>query len=273
MVSLNPGLNSSTHGAIFFSDEAGDDETILTAPVLMSDQGKEFSKIKTIPLFGSQIIVSTLISITSIVFACHWSQETNCEGYYIVQYLHVAFWLFSFVIDHIAHYHHNNIRLKGYHQFYKETSILHRLSLYVVSLWNAVLLAMQTLMQHFYEDDFTKHCGASILSPVGYVTLFVIVETAVLIGVNGVYIYKAFDFNMKHLPPDVLKSEWIRQMATMSEGQRSDAVGFTQQGRNIAELLEKQADIISYLQEHNTKLSRKLMLMNAQLRESRSNIT
>lgn len=78
---------------------------------------------------------------------------------------------------------------------------------------------------------------------------------------------------MKHLPPDVLKSEWIRQMATMSEGQRSDAVGFTQQGRNIAELLEKQADIISYLQEHNTKLSRKLMLMNAQLRESRSNIT
>lgn len=159
-------------------------------------------------MISSQIIVSTLISITSIVFACHWSQETNCEGYYIVQYLHVAFWLFSFVskdthklnkithliniffqvIDHIAHYHHNNIRLKGYHQFYKETSILHRLSLYVVSLWNAVLLAMQTLMQHFYEDDFTKHCGASILSPVGYVTLFVIVETAVLIGVNGVYI-------------------------------------------------------------------------------------
>uniref|UniRef100_A0A6M2DVN0 Transmembrane protein 192 n=1 Tax=Xenopsylla cheopis TaxID=163159 RepID=A0A6M2DVN0_XENCH len=184
-----------------------------------------------------------------------------------MQYLHVAFWLFSFIVDHIAHYHHNNIRLQGYHSFYKETSILHRLPLYVVSLWNAVLLAIQTIMQHIYEDNFTNHCQNSILSPIGYMTLFLLVETIVLFGIDGVYIYKAFDFNLKHLPPDVLKSEWTREVPVTADGQSSDTIGLAR-GRNMTELLEKQADTINYLQEHNIKLNQKLMTMYAQLKES-----
>lgn len=34
----------------------------------------------------------------------------------------------------------------------------------------------------------------------------------------------------------------------------------------MAELLEKQADMINYLKEHNTRLNQKLMQMNTQLR-------
>lgn len=43
-------------------------------------------------------------------------------------------------------------------------------------------------MQHIYEDNFTNHCQNSILSPIGYMTLFLLVETIVLFGIDGVYI-------------------------------------------------------------------------------------
>lgn len=81
------------------------------------------------------------------------------------------------------------------------------------------------------------------------------------------YLDKAFDFNLKHLPPDVLKSEWTREVPVTADGQSSDTIGLAR-GRNMTELLEKQADTINYLQEHNIKLNQKLMTMYAQLKES-----
>lgn len=39
----------------------------------------------------------------------------------------------------------------------------------------------------------------------------------------------------------------------------------------MADLLEKQADLITYLKDHNIKLNQKLMVLNAQVRSSSSN--
>lgn len=38
----------------------------------------------------------------------------------------------------------------------------------------------------------------------------------------------------------------------------------------MADLLEKQADLIHYLKDHNIKLNQKLMVLNAQVRSSSS---
>lgn len=40
----------------------------------------------------------------------------------------------------------------------------------------------------------------------------------------------------------------------------------------MADLLEKQADMINYLKDHNNKLNQKLMTLSAQVRASTGNI-
>lgn len=61
----------------------------------------------------------------------------------------------------------------------------------MVSLWSVALLFVQTLMQHFYPDDFAEKCvkGGS-LSPISYISALLTLEVCVIIGVNVNYIGK-----------------------------------------------------------------------------------
>lgn len=49
-------------------------------------------------------------------------------------------------------------------------------------------------------------------------------------------------------------------------------MGVAMRDSEMADLLEKQADLIHYLKDHNIKLNQKLMTLNAQLRASSGNI-
>lgn len=49
-------------------------------------------------------------------------------------------------------------------------------------------------------------------------------------------------------------------------------VGVTTRDSETNDLLEKQADLINYLKDHNNKLNQKLMTLNAQLRASSGSI-
>ena len=58
------------------------------------------------------------------------------------------------------------------------------------------------------------------------------------------------------MPPDALQG--INSV--------TGSLGLVQRGADVTELLEKQADLIQYLQDHNQKLNQKLMMMSNQLR-------
>ena len=64
------------------------------------------------------------------------------------------------------------------------------------------------------------------------------------------------NFNKTEPVPDALHG-------TSSYG---GSVGLTQRYADWAELFEKQADMINYLQDHNFKLNQKLMQINARAR-------
>lgn len=84
---------------------------------------------------------------------------------------------------------HYALRMNGYLDFYKKTQVHHRLPLYIVSLWNAGILLLQALMQHYYEDGFAEKCiKAGVLSPVSYFLALMTVEICVIFGVNIDYI-------------------------------------------------------------------------------------
>ena len=70
-------------------------------------------------------------------------------------------------------------------------------------------------------------------------------------------------FNRLRPPPDVSREEWLSSF-TQDTYAGSNEVGCHHGGSNLEELLEKQADLIRYLRDHNVKLSHRIMLLAAQ---------
>lgn len=168
--------------------------------------------------------------------------------------------------------------MRGYHDFHRAVNVHKSIPLYIVSLWNTTILTVETLMQHYYGTiliynhfithflefklitgpDFGEKCViVSFFSPIVYITAFHVLENFVLMFVNGSYISKVIKFNNVQPPPDALRSGSNSMMGS---------VGLTQANRSTTELLEKQADLISYLKDHNQRLNQKLMQINTQLR-------
>lgn len=183
------------------------------------------------------------------------------------------------IIDQIARYKHYRLRIVGYLDFYKKTQVHHRLPLYIVSLLNAIILIIQALIQQFYPDNFAEKCvKGGTMSPIAYLCAFITVEFCLIAGINinyiGMFIFfniivlltfvflivKVSRFNRQKAPPDVQKEEWNACAAP-----EAPEVGSRLEEDKLYDFLEKQADMIRFLKEHNAKLGEKLMIMSAQV--------
>lgn len=262
MVSLIRNWQGSNTGGRFFEDSSvatsGRMEDGQLDPILATEDDDGFRPLRTVPAFSFHLLVSTCISLTGVILAATWEDSRRCEAYFIMLYMRAAFWLITFLIDHYVKRHHEKLRLDGYHDFHRATTGHRAVPLQIVSLWNTFLLAVQALIQHYYGDAFAEKCVVvGFLSPIVYITMFCSLETFVLAVVNGSYIGKVVRFNRTAAPPDALQG---------SRGHSSGSLGLTQRGLSTAELLEKQADLINYLKDHNLKLNQKIMQMNAAVR-------
>ncbi|XP_068155863.1 transmembrane protein 192 [Drosophila tropicalis] len=237
------------------SNNADTDE--LLDPVLFSNSTSGY-KLKTVPAFSLHLFISTAISAVGIALAVLMPEDKRCDAYFIMLYLRATFWVITYIFDHFVKKQHDNLRLSGFHDFHRETNMQKGIPLQVVSLWNSMLLAVQALIHHYYGTDFYTHCAAGWLSPVSYVTAFNISENIVLAATHGCYIDKVRKFNKAKLAPDVLRG------ADCAAG----SLGLMQPG-NTAELLEKQADLISYLRDHTHKLNQRLHQMQTSVRPIR----
>ncbi|CAG2066272.1 unnamed protein product, partial [Timema podura] len=74
---------------------------------------------------------------------------------------------------------------------------------------------------------------------------------------------KVHRFNRKKPSPDVFRDEWFSGLIQDSHG--SGEIGYRERGSHVQDLLERQADLISSLNEHNARLSHKIMLLSSQL--------
>jgi len=230
-------------------------------PILAEDE-KNFKPLKTVYPFSFHLLMSSAISLTGIILAACWKDEKRCEAYFVMLYLRIAFWLFTFIFDHVIKHHHEKLRLNGYHDFYRSTSMHKGIPFYIVSLWNTTIMAIQTLMQHYYGSNFGFHCVEIMFSPIVYISLFSTVESIVLMAVHGTYIKKVVNFNRLQPAPDAMTCGGSHYVGAGS-------VGLTQRGADVAELLEKQADLINYLKDHNDKLNEKVMILNYEVKALR----
>ncbi|XP_044745068.1 transmembrane protein 192 isoform X1 [Coccinella septempunctata] len=263
MVSIIRSVNRNSGGATFFSDSDMMDSRELQ-PIL--EHYGTFKPLKTVPAFTVHLLYTLGLEIMAIIYAIiHPDEKHRCMEYFVIIYAHIGLWFLTLLLDQIARMKHFELRINGYLDFYNKIRIQHRLPFYVVSLWNAVIMLIQTIMQHFYPDHFEQEClKGGVLSPISYLCAFITVEFLVIAGVNIDYIVKVRRFNMQKMPPDVQKEEWAS--ASNTDGLNQAEIGYRQLGDKFYDFVEKQADLIRHLRDHNEKLAEKIVLLNAQLK-------
>ncbi|XP_037806405.1 transmembrane protein 192 [Lucilia sericata] len=250
MVSLNPNRFNMNTSAQYMDDVLGESSAVSNSmgsdvePILSSGGNGNFKKLNTIAAYSIHLVVSVIISFVGILLSALWSEEKRGEAYFIMTCLRVAFWLLTFLFDHMIRGRHNELRMNGYHDFHRSIVRLNGVSLNIVSAWNTILLMVQALLHHFYGTQEWD----SWFTPVTCIAMFQISETLVLVTTHSTYIVKVYKFNKNSSCPDALAG------TNMVAG----SLGLMQPGGNVAELLEKQADLISYLKDHNQKLNQKL---------------
>lgn len=211
-------------------------------------------KLSTIHFAGAHLLLSMVIFGLFVYMAIAYLGQENCFAFFIMVHIRCAYWIITCILDVLITRRHNALRRHGYHEFYRQhISAYREAPLIIVTLWNMVLFFMVTILLQFNGIGFLMHCVTPVQSPGSYVCIFCGLETMLLICVHGVYIMKVSHFNNMHSLPDAL-----RDMEQPFIGY----LGVSAESSKVADLLERQADLIYYLKQQNTKLQQKLMQMN-----------
>lgn len=230
------------------------DEATLSSSNSLEKRYNYSQHLQTIHLAGLHLLLSMSIFVCGVYMELQWMPDYTCQPYYVLVYIRSAFWLATYVLDTMITYRHNDLRRQGYHSFYRNTVLVYKNApLIIVTLWNTVMFVVQTILLQNYEAEFATHCQKMIESPITYACIFAGLETILLTFVHGTYIMKIWHFNNIHSLPDAL-----RELEQPFIG----SLGITIENARVADLLEKQADLIYYLKEQNLNLNRKLMQMN-----------
>jgi hypothetical protein len=188
------------------------------------------------------------------------NHQDDLPSYRLVAYfamIHVAVWAVVGVFDRVVQWRHQVLRRKGYLKFYRNMRNVRRVPFIVVSIANAAVLLLVSLL-YFYRVHETKVVSNS-LYPMDFLYVIVGLELIFVLPCLVYYIVRATMFNMARQPPDVISDTF-----TGSESPTSSvtAVGF-RDGEDLDELLERQADMIRYLQQHNANLGRRILELQA----------
>lgn len=267
MVSLSRHLtlNTSGSGAVFFDSSLNMDDEEYLQPVISSEEQDSFQKLETIPIVAVPLIFSVALEISGIIFVSLWPHEIDkCETYFVFLYLHCAYWIIIMVADHFIKARHHNLRISGYLDFYQSTYQHIRTPLFIVSLWNTFYLFLAVVLHQIHKADYETYCKSSeLFTPLNYILLFTTIEVFIIVPTYVNYVKRVHRFNNLKPPPDVTQEEWLTSFNQDSYAGGS-GIGFHQRGSNVTELLEKQADLIRYLRDHNVKLSHRMMLLASQ---------
>lgn len=176
--------------------------------------------------------------------------------------LHVGLWVVIFISDRTLQYLHHQSQARGYLEFFRETKELRRFPHYVLSTGNAVLLVIFAVIGH---DNNKSNRGNLAL----YNILQIIFSIEFVLCVPGIlwYLVKVLRFNRKKPLPDAEDIDYVNSYINHGVSGSVSVTGY-RDNDYLDEVLEKQADMIRYLQQHNANLGKRLMKLTAQQRRS-----
>ncbi|XP_045904390.1 transmembrane protein 192 isoform X2 [Micropterus dolomieu] len=171
----------------------------------------------------------------------------NVRGDSVILFGKACLWVLVQLFTGCVQHHHSRARSRGYLRFYRQMQGLKQLPLTVHSTGNVLLLVVLAA-----RLSLTVHT---------YMLLIILgLELLVALPCLLYYTVKVMKFNRERAAPDVSQEEHLHNFSIAS---LQTETGF-REGSRLEELVEKQADLIEYLKQHNTLLSKRLLNLTAQ---------
>uniref|UniRef100_A0A8C1CKC0 Transmembrane protein 192 n=1 Tax=Cyprinus carpio carpio TaxID=630221 RepID=A0A8C1CKC0_CYPCA len=276
------------------------DGPLISQDVLESVIKREFQKLPThwaVGVLSFLHVVYVVLCIVITVF-CWISDEHTSEctaalhgidSKTVVLLGKVSLWVLVFIYDRFVQHHHSAVRRRGYLDFYRLTRGIKNLPLLIHSAGNAAVLTviapssmldasvknlsvylllaiicLELLLSFICLLRYTgctymalqseKRCALSLKRE--SLISFLPNSMACLPPFPAVHVVK---FNSKKPHPDVTEEE---RSHACSSGSHTET-GF-RDGSSLEDVVEKQADLIDYLKQHNSVLSRRILTLTGQ---------
>lgn len=240
-----------------------EEDSLVDGPLISSDAlhsaiRREFQTVPTHYPAASLSLLHVLYVVLSIcvglLCVLKYGQEEVCmnilgnvKGDSVILFGKVGLWVLMLLFTCCMRHHHNRVRSRGYLRFYRQIQKLRHLPFFIHSAGNVLLLFL--LAAQFSPTVYT------------YMMLGVLgLELLVTVPCLIYYTVKVMQFNRARAAPDVNEEEISHTYSVTSLPTETGLRG----GSNLEEVVEKQADLIEYLKQHNTLLSKRLLNLTAQ---------
>ncbi|XP_033869875.1 transmembrane protein 192 [Acipenser ruthenus] len=202
------------------------------------------------------------LSVALAVFCSIKENVVNCQQYIhdfetqtVIAIAKVALWLLIAVFERYVQHRHSRTRNRGYLQFYRSTRNLKRLPFFIHSAGNAAFLLILSARLSFKSNEQSLMYMYLLLG-------VLVLELCFSVPCLLFYTVKVMQFNTEKPAPDINQEE----RSNAYSGTRSlinTEIGF-RDSSSVEEVVEKQADLIEYLKQHNTLLSKRLLSLTSQ---------
>ncbi|KAI1887740.1 hypothetical protein AGOR_G00193470 [Albula goreensis] len=239
------------------------DGPLISPETLDSAIKKEFQKLPTswaAFLLSFLHVAFVCLSIVLAVFcSVLQNNQDQCRRYLsdlhshtVIVFAKVCLWLLLVLFERVVQRHHSRVRNRGYLQFYRSTRNLKSLPILIHSTGNAAVLMILA--------------AEPLLSGVKHLSLYLLLGVLVLelLSVPCLLLYsvKVQKFNRESPEPDVSQEERSHGFPSPTHPLCTET-GF-RDGSNLEDVVEKQADLIEYLKQHNSLLSKRILSLTAQ---------
>ncbi|XP_013413872.1 transmembrane protein 192-like isoform X2 [Lingula anatina] len=270
MVSLG---DQRRQGGVFFDRENSinydSDDPLLDSVVLSADYTPPFYKIPITWALALELLIMVGIEVITFVVPLYCPPGDGKDdppvcglsSYAITIYTHACTWFVFLLFDRYKRHHHNVNRYRGYLEFYRKTRNIRRAPLLISSGAHAMLTVLVMLLQDYCHSDTA--CSSLHLTRTNFLQIAVSIEVAVMLPCIIVHIVHTVRFNRQRAPPDVQREDMSSYLHSHSD------TGFREEDY-LDEVLEKQADMIKYLKQHNANLGKKILQLTRQLNDSGS---
>ncbi|XP_041870805.1 transmembrane protein 192 isoform X2 [Corvus kubaryi] len=244
-----------------------EDDPLLDAPLILSHTlhsqlRPKFHAIPVVLLANFLLLIHVAFVVLAFLAAMFCSypnpNQDKCPGNYthplkvqtVIIIAKVVLWVLHIFFERYVQHHHSGVRRRGYFSIHRSTRHLKRLPLLIHATGNTALLLILSV-QHSFPD----HSKVYLYLILGVLSLEMISSLTCLV----IYTVKISNFNRAKPRPDIIEEEKMYAYPSHITSE----VGF-RENSSLEEIVEKQGDVIEYLQRHNALLSKRLLALTSQ---------
>ncbi|KAK3612080.1 hypothetical protein CHS0354_031150 [Potamilus streckersoni] len=262
MVSLSDESRRSR--GYFFNEDSGSsiqsrdtEELIIDPDAFHSQLDSRPRKIRTpfVIVLHMIIVITTWACVFVLPAVCKDNGKCGIDPFSLLVYISGGTWFLELLCDFFYRHQHYIIRLHGYLDFYRKTRNIHQIPLMIGSAVNSLLLVITQVL----HDKCDKTCSS--LEPVDYLKIILSLRCFLQLVLLFLYMYRTVKFNRSEAFPDIYQDEMMTSFI-QSQSNSSD-IGFRDESY-LDQILERQADVIRYLKQHNAQLGKRILTLTAE---------